>query len=178
MTTERAITFAENAQLLTDEPVLQEFYRLAGAALRAQQERENSEPKGLFGKYIVRKTSDGTAVDNCFVLRPEKDPAAITAIRAYAEATDNSTLATDLLQWVGEEKPLTLDELREMVGEPVWISEIGTEREYWAIVKEVCDSKGHDGIYLTNVDDTDDYAAFTLYGNTWLAYRHEPKKGA
>lgn len=47
MTTEKAITFAENAQLLTDEPVVQEFYRLAEAALCAQQERENPKPLTL-----------------------------------------------------------------------------------------------------------------------------------
>jgi len=57
---------------------------------------EKNEQKGLFSKYIVRKTSDGSPVDNCFVLRPDKDPAAVTAIRAYAEATDNSFLADDL----------------------------------------------------------------------------------
>lgn len=47
MTTEEAITFAENAQILTDEPVVQEFCRMAEGALRAQQERESPKPLTL-----------------------------------------------------------------------------------------------------------------------------------
>lgn len=56
--------------------------------------------EGLKTKYIVRKAETGEDVDNCFVLRPEKDPAAVSAIRAYAEATDNAVLASDLLRWL------------------------------------------------------------------------------
>ncbi len=36
-----------------------------------------------------------------FVLRPDKDPAAVEALRAYAEATDNKTLSDDIYNWVG-----------------------------------------------------------------------------
>lgn len=78
---------------------------------------------GLRAKYIVQKAETGEAVEDCFVLRPEKDPAAIAAIRAYAAATNNPALSADLLRWVGPlpNNPLTLDELKEMDGEPVWI---------------------------------------------------------
>lgn len=60
---------------------------------------------GLYGKYIVLKNEDGSLVTNCFVLRPEKDPAAVTALRAYAAATDNAELADDIINWVGAELP-------------------------------------------------------------------------
>ena len=66
-------------------------------------------------------------------------------------------------------KPLTLDELREMGGEPVYIAE---NQEYWAVVN------GFDerGIYLLSYGNPDDYGYFELYGKTWLAYRHKPKE--
>lgn len=63
------------------------------------------ERAGLYGKYIVLKNEDGSLVTNCFVLRPEKDPAAVTALRAYAAATDNAELADDIINWVGAELP-------------------------------------------------------------------------
>lgn len=57
--------------------------------------------KGLKRKYIVFKSDTGETVENCFVLRPDKDSAARVALRAYANATENKTLAKDLINWVG-----------------------------------------------------------------------------
>ena len=56
---------------------------------------------GLRGKYMVIKADTGELVKNCFILRPDRDPAAVTALRAYAEATDNEAWATDIISWVG-----------------------------------------------------------------------------
>lgn len=56
---------------------------------------------GLKRKYIVVKADTGEDVPDCFVLRPTKDPAAVEALRAYAMATDNKTLADDIYCWVG-----------------------------------------------------------------------------
>lgn len=39
-------------------------------------------------------------VRDCFVLRPDKDPAALVALRTYAETTPNQKLGTDLLAWI------------------------------------------------------------------------------
>ena len=76
---------------------------------------------GLKRKYIVLKSDTGEGVENCFVLRPDKDPAAIAALRAYAEVTDNKTLADDIINWAGAEKDKTdgkpktrADEIRSM----------------------------------------------------------------
>lgn len=57
--------------------------------------------KGLKRKYIVVKADTGEDVPDCFVLRPAKDHAAVEALRAYAMATDNKTLADDIYRWVG-----------------------------------------------------------------------------
>ena len=62
--------------------------------------------KGLKAKYLVFKADTGERVGNCFVIRPDKDPAAVEAIRAYARATDNETLAEDIYNWVGKGEPV------------------------------------------------------------------------
>ena len=87
---------------------------------------------GLKVKYNVSKVEDGSIVHNCFVLRPDKDSAAIAALRAYADATDNRQLAGDILDWVGETEnnPLTLEQLKSMEGQPVF----GREEQYWFVV--------------------------------------------
>ena len=62
--------------------------------------------KGLKAKYLVFKADTGERVGNCFVLCPDKDPAAVEAIRAYARATDNETLAEDIYNLVGKGEPV------------------------------------------------------------------------
>lgn len=59
--------------------------------------------EGLKGKYLVFKADTGEQIVNCFVLRPEKDPAAVEALRAYANNTDNKTLAEDIYNWIGKD---------------------------------------------------------------------------
>ena len=63
-------------------------------------------------------------------------------------------------------EPLTLDELRRMEGQPVYIVE---NTEYWAIVN----SFDQAGVYLLSYGNPDDYGYFGFYGKTWLAYRQK-----
>jgi hypothetical protein len=56
-----------------------------------------AEP-GLYEKYYVEK--NGNPIEDCFILEPEDDPAARSALRAYAEATENDELAADLFDWL------------------------------------------------------------------------------
>ena len=67
-------------------------------------------------------------------------------------------------------EPLTLDELRRMEGQPVYIVE---NTEYWAIVN----SFDQVGVYLLSYGNPDDYGYFGFYGKTWLAYRQKPEEG-
>ena len=62
--------------------------------------------KGLKRKYLVFKSDTGEMVENCFVLQPDKDLAAVEALRAYARATENEALAEDIYNWVGKGKPV------------------------------------------------------------------------
>lgn len=55
---------------------------------------------GLKVKYNVYKVSDNSIVDECFVLRPDRGPAAKAALLAYADATDNVALADDIRRWM------------------------------------------------------------------------------
>ena len=78
--------------------------------------------KGLYDKYLIVKKVDGTVITDCFILRPDKDPAAVVALQAYAAVTPNKALADDLYKWVGRplNKPLTLKEVNQHQ-DPVWI---------------------------------------------------------
>jgi hypothetical protein len=57
---------------------------------------------GLYTKYKV--TRNGKPVEGCFVLRPQTDPAARSALKRYANATENRQLASDLWEWLWEMK--------------------------------------------------------------------------
>lgn len=137
-----------------------------------------NEPRaGLYGKYTVYKNKDGSLVTDCFILRPAKDPAAVAALRAYAAATDNAELAADIINWVGAEpnEPLTLEQLREMDGEPVYIIFLpdidGEKLQFWALV--AVDEWGE--IYLMN-----NLGGSSAYEEAWAnieaIYRRPPEQ--
>lgn len=59
---------------------------------------ENRPKTGLYNKYSVFE--GGERVTNCFVLEPESDSAARRALEAYADATDDPQLASDINDWI------------------------------------------------------------------------------
>jgi len=70
---------------------------------------ENVGYKGLKVKYRVFKASDGEVINNCFVLRPDKDGTARAALRCYAVNTANKKLKEDIFKWLDD----ILDMLRK-----------------------------------------------------------------
>ncbi len=73
------------------------------ARLQAELDKFNGhEPEGIWDKYAVLRKyrNTRTRVDGAFVLLPEKDPAALLALKAYAAASDNPTLSADIDAWV------------------------------------------------------------------------------
>lgn len=66
--------------------------------------------QGLIHKYNVFKAEDGTQITDCFVLRPEKDDAARIAMLAYAEATRNIALGSDIYSWMMKSTENKLDD--------------------------------------------------------------------
>ena len=67
---------------------------------------------------------------------------------------------------MSDNKALTLEQLREMDGEPVWV-ETKAGLKFWGIVTKICVSSG-DGRYLLITEDTE-------YVQTWVAYRRPPE---
>lgn len=59
------------------------------------------ESKGLYGKYRIFRANGTPVKGRCFVLKPDKDPAAVKALQAYAAATGDAQLRNDLYEWVG-----------------------------------------------------------------------------
>ena len=69
-----------------------------------------------------------------------------------------------------ENKPLTLEQLREMDGEPVWVKEIdGTGCGEWTII-----DIGAQTEMLKALSPDTGYKEYN-YGKTWLAYAREPE---
>ena len=67
-------------------------------------------------------------------------------------------------------EPLTLEQLREMDGEPVWIVDVGPHKWYgpgWAIVDR-------DNCLVRTVKNWN-AVFFESYGERWLAYRRPPE---
>ena len=82
------------------------------------------------------------------------------AVKALEDVTDKN---------VGKNEPLTLDELWQMDGEPVWVQSPGVpEYGRWAIVEGV----GENCLFLH-----DDFTCHD-YGKTWLAYRQKAEEGS
>ena len=68
-------------------------------------------------------------------------------------------------------EPMTIQQLREMDGEPVWIVDIGPHKWYgpgWAIVdRDNC---------LVRTAKNWNPVFFERYGERWLAYRRPPER--
>ncbi len=67
-------------------------------------------------------------------------------------------------------EPMTLEQLREMDGEPVWIVDVGPHKWYgpgWAIVDR-------DNCLVRTVKNWN-AVFFESYGERWLAYRRQPE---
>jgi len=65
--------------------------------------------------------------------------------------------------------PLTLEELREMDGEPVWITKMDGSGGVWMLV---------DAEYELCREAHGEMAVFENCGKTWLAYRRRPAESA
>ncbi len=110
MTKQEAISYlvAMKGENKFVNPYREEALSMATAALQEQENLLSAflAPidcyNGLKRKFLIFKSDTGEMIENCFVLRPDKDPAAVEALRAYASATDNETLAKDIYNWVGK----------------------------------------------------------------------------
>lgn len=67
------------------------------------------------------------------------------------------------------DKPLTIKELRQMHGKPVWVVPHGIQKSYWAIIEVGTNYVRANGLYDGHISH--------YYGNegpySWLAYRNK-----
>lgn len=97
--------------------------------------------------------------DYCYQEREEFD--------LLYEATDLAVGALRAQQKVAQNIPLTLDELREMDGEPVWVIPLAPEEQpEWALVDVM-----EEWLCTSNAD----YWGLEVYGRCILAYRRKPE---
>ena len=78
--------------------------------------------------------------------------------------------AVETFKRLYDDEPLTLDQLRAMVGQPVWIEEPKLNRAQWAILR----AAGDTGFFYATLDRELAYAAYSLIGVTWRAYAGVP----
>ena len=102
-----------------------------------------------------------TAVNNpiCEALHNAFDCGYRSALRQQETVTNRN----------GLNAPLTLDELRQMNGEPVYSVEI-TGREEWLFRR--------DGGFVDMYGEftSDDFMSLDNYGKLWWCYRHKPEE--
>ena len=73
----------------------------------------SNDHDGLIFKYCVFKIQNGQLgelVDNCFVLRPDKDLAARYALRTYSRYCESASLAQDINDWLAKIERETKEE--------------------------------------------------------------------
>ena len=92
-------------------------------------------------------------------------------VQICIDATKRGVTIEQIMELGSSNDPLTLDELREMDGEPVWVVPLN-------------DFEILPANYLVNayaeqivVDKFGAYLDFEDYGKTWLAYRRRPEEG-
>ena len=74
--------------------------------------------------------------------------------------------AVEIIKRVPDDEPLTPEQLRDMVGHPVWIEEPKQGRAFWAILH----AAGDTGFFVTTTEFQNKYLAYSLCGVTWRAY--------
>lgn len=75
----------------------------------------------------------------------------------------------------GENKPLTLEELREMDGEPVWICNLEPNREYLNEWHQFSYEHNEFLAFFAFGNECEEIFRTSNYNKTWLAYRRKPE---
>lgn len=87
------------------------------------------------------------------------------------EAAEYHSMFAAMLEEAPPNEPLTIEELREMNGEPVWVVDVGPHKWYgpgWAIVdRDNC---------LVRTAKNWNPVFFERYGERWIAYRRQKEE--
>ena len=102
--------------------------------------------------------------DSRYTILREALDMAISALRAQQDHFREVTKKVE---------PLTLDELRQMGGEPVWIKLFDKKEEFWVLRYDWVDTRNPEPMILFHMR----WYSHVDYGKTWLAYRQKPEEG-
>lgn len=89
-------------------------------------------------------------------------------------SVDTNLTPEEVMGLIAPNDPLTLEELREMDGEPVWVvgvASINKFRGHW----DICDWENGEVVSFPYCMENPDIGQ---YGITWRAYRRTPKEGS
>lgn len=114
----------------------------------------------IFSNYALVGTLEETGVDVAFDSTPDQMRAAIEVVRSALRAQRETE----------KNEPLTLEELKQMDGHPVYVKRQGYG-ELWALVYAFWKSRGI--IHLTYSNGASDSAEFLLNDGAEI-YRHPP----
>lgn len=107
----------------------------------------------IISEYIKKKTGSYVSFTANAVIGACKKDLEALAFEALREKQERDN-----------PQPLTLDELRRMDGEPVWVEEHGATAGEWCIVNSAkqCVTEKNGDVYY-----------FFEYEGVWIAYRHK-----
>lgn len=144
----------------------------------------------LLGRSNVRENTDTSRVDNILAIMNQvldryrnsiTRKAFIQAMEAVvAEVSSDIHDDPELLKGGDKDEPLTLDELRQMEGEPVWMAPVQkagwiSVPAQWTIFAGVSESISREPVYVFSTPRTPLEGMGGSYGQTWLTYRRKPK---
>ena len=92
--------------------------------------------------------------------------------KELAGLVDELQVASCARQEQERNAPLTLDDLRKMDGEPVWIKLFDPDEEFWVLRNEWVDTQNPEPMILFHMR----WYSHVDYGKTWLAYRSKPEE--
>lgn len=169
MTRERAIELLSNVTVL-DDPEMEEAHKIAISALRQETVTNRN---GLIADDLVPEMTLDDAIAHL------DDTLSDTGRKWSCESCRIEHV--QLRAWLAElrdikqkrNEPLTLDELRETGGEPVWIKLFDKDEEFWVLRYDWVDTRNPEPMILLHMR----WYSHADYGKTWLAYRHKPEEG-
>lgn len=97
-------------------------------------------------------------------LEPSEIPTGLELAKVFAAMQELEHLQQ-------ENKPLTLDELREMAGKEA-VYAVSGSKGYWCVIDTILQFGG--GITIVAIYGQNATLGGGDYGETWLAYRHKP----
>ena len=139
-----------------------------GANMRAAR-----EAKGISRAELARKVNMYPSLIRCYETMEVCPGADKLILLANALGIGLDEYVAGIVTRTPPNKPLTLDELRQMKGLPVWMVTTGLNGPgRWELI---CDVDYEDVLEMASCVDGFYYIEVNTYGSTWLAYRRPPE---